>query len=108
MSPGLNEEPIACTLAGAERLERRHRWEQLCRRSFTELTRTAEGVTLSFAENPIVEAELRSLVTLERDCCSFARWVLSADGGQLVLRVSAPPDAVAAVQALVTAAAGSR
>lgn len=100
MSADLNTEPIACTLVGGEQVERRRRWEELCRRSLMQMIRTVDGVELHFSNTPVAEAELRSLVVLERDCCSFARWVLSQEGDQLVLQVSGAPGAEAAVQAL--------
>lgn len=99
----LKQEPVACALAGEEQVGRRRRWEELCRRSLIELTRTADGVELRFDKEPSAGAELRSLVVLERDCCSFARWMVHEDDGQLALHVGAAPDAVAAVQALFMA-----
>ena len=36
----------------------------------------------------------------EQECCSFATWLFSEDEGRLVLRVTAEPEAIAAVAAM--------
>jgi len=53
---------------------------------------------------PGVADELRSLAALERECCAFARWSVSASGRRLTLEVSGDSEeAVAAARALFPA-----
>ena len=90
--------PASCSLSGSEYVERRDMWERLNERALREQRTTPEGMELDYA--PDAETELRELARLEANCCSFAEWSVASDGGELRLRVTAPPDSVASVQAL--------
>jgi hypothetical protein len=62
---------------------------------------TTKGLRLLFHAAPDVEAELRRLTELERECCAFAAWTVRAHGARLVLDVTADTqEGVAAVQAM--------
>lgn len=46
-----------------------------------------------------VEGKLRELARLEGQCCSFADWEVECRDDEIVLDVTAPAEAVAAVRA---------
>jgi hypothetical protein len=48
-----------------------------------------------------LEQEVRELAELERECCAFAHWTVTADGSSVSLEVTAEGDAVTAVQAML-------
>jgi|SRR5213592_378253 len=91
---------IACSLGQEELAERRARWHALADDGLIERVETATGVRLAFRSGASTERELRELAALERQCCAFARFDVSASRGRLLLDVSAPPDGVAAVRAM--------
>jgi hypothetical protein len=94
-------EQIACTLDNGQMSERRQRWHELAGRAFVERNETERGLRLVFRNDTGVEDELRELAGLERDCCAFASWAVSAADGRSVLEVKGTSDeAVAAVQAM--------
>lgn len=90
----------ACSLVQGDLAARRERWLALCDRALSEKGPTPGGVRLRFAQLPGVKRELEELVTLERDCCSFAAWSVRVEGAKLVLDVSAKGDSVATLRAL--------
>ena len=99
--PGVKELPvIACTLTPGEQPERRRRWLALTDRALTERTSTADGVRLVFSGAPGVQEELRALAELERDCCAFASFDVTASEGRVTLDVTSSGDGVAAVHEL--------
>jgi hypothetical protein len=63
---------IACSLDEDQATRRRERWRALADRAILDVASTAAGLRLRFRFEPGVEAELRSLAALERDCCTFA------------------------------------
>ena len=96
--------PVACTLGTGDRAQRAARWEALTGRALRRVSRTGRGLRLDFDAGPGVEHELRSLVALERECCAFAQWSVSAAGRRLTLEVGGDSEeAVAAAQALFPA-----
>jgi hypothetical protein len=91
--------PIACSLERDDLAERQVRWQQLGARAGAEVVSTECGLRLVFRRDPGVEVELRDLAALERECCAFADWTVSAADGSVVLEVSGASDeAIAAVQ----------
>jgi hypothetical protein len=94
-------EQIACTLNNGQMSERRQRWHELAGRAFLERNETERGLRLVFRNDAGVEGELRELADLERDCCAFADWSVSAVNGRAVLEVTGTSDeAVAAVHGM--------
>jgi hypothetical protein len=92
---------VACSLGQSDLAERQARWRRLADASLVERTRTDTGLRLVFRRDDGVETELGELAELERECCAFADWTVTADGGRVVLDVSASSaEAVAAVQAM--------
>jgi hypothetical protein len=101
-----NNPAVACTLGAGDRAQRAARWESLTARALRRASRTGRGLRLDFDAGPGVEDELRPLVALETECCAFARWSVSAAGGQLTVEISEDSEAaVAAARALFPALA---
>jgi hypothetical protein len=93
------EPPVACSLDQEGLAERGRRWRSLADRALIGVEATRDGLRLSFRATLGVEAEVRDLAELERDCCAFASWTVGATGESVVLDVSGTsPEAVATVQ----------
>jgi hypothetical protein len=93
--------PVACSLANADLPDRQERWRQLWRRAAVNAVTTSKGLRLLFRAATDVEAELRQLAELERDCCAFADWSVQTRGEELVLDVTAPTEeGIRAVQTM--------
>lgn len=90
----------ACALPGGELRGRRERWLRLSDAALIDKAPLAAGVLLHFRRSEAAERELRDLVALERECCSFAQWDLIQRGRELSLEVTAGRDAVAAASAM--------
>src|SRR6516164_1710106 len=91
---------IACTLSSAGLAAQAGRWERLVARAMTECTQTADGLRMSFRPEPGVEDELRGLVAVENDCCSWAAWAVETVAGVPVLDVRSTGPGVAALQGM--------
>lgn len=91
---------IACSLSSAGRATRAAAMAELARDALTERRPTPDGAHLRFRADPGVERRLRELVAAERECCPFLDLDLTARGGDLVLDVTAPPEASEIVEAL--------
>jgi hypothetical protein len=86
---------IACKLGDDQAGAQARRWVRLWRDAGLERVETKDGLRIRFRDAPAVEDELRALVAVERNCCSWARWeVRRADGG-LILTVSSTPEGAA-------------
>jgi len=88
--------PIACSLDPADLDHRRcefHRIEGLT----TALELTESGMKAMFEPRPGILLELARLIDLERDCCRFLEFRITAgqDGGPIWLDVSGPPGTAA-------------
>jgi hypothetical protein len=97
--------PIACSLDAGGLEDQEQRWEALVRRAGIDRAATADGVALTFRADDSVEHELRELVAVENQCCSWARWELHAVGdgdgdSALVMRARASGDGVATLQSM--------
>ena len=87
-----SELPVACTLGASDGPERMKRWQQLHRITAPTTQLSSGQLEVRFQPGPEVLAELMDLVAAERVCCAFVNWAVLEDGGQPVLRVTAPPD----------------
>lgn len=97
------EPPVACSLTRAGVAAQLGRWARLVAAALTGHTRTADGVRLSFRPEPGTEEELRALVAVEAECCSWAAWTVQASPKDLVLDVRATGDGVAALHGMFPA-----
>lgn len=89
---------VACSLGPADLRAQRERWRILYAEAATARIATQDGVRVCFPRDPAVEAELRALVAVEAECCTFAKWAVDAAGAELVLEVSASGEGIAVVQ----------
>jgi hypothetical protein len=92
--------PVACSLSRAGLAEQAGRWARLAARSLTGRVATADGVRFRFRPEPGAEAELRTLVAVETQCCPWATWTIQADTAQLVLDVRSAGDGIAALHSM--------
>lgn len=92
--------PVACTLASPGLAAQAARWQRLAARAMIERAETGDGLRLSFRVGPGVEEELRALVAVENECCSWAHWTLRAAPGQVVLDVRSEADGIAALRGM--------
>jgi hypothetical protein len=91
---------IACTLAAAGLAAQARRWQRLMARAMTDLTETADGLRLSFRPEPGVAEELRRLVAVENDCCSWAAWAVETNAEATVLDVRSTGPGIAALHGM--------
>jgi hypothetical protein len=92
--------PVACTLTSAGLAAQADRWERLIARAMTECTETADGLRMSFRPEPGVEEELRRLVAVENDCCSWAAWAVETAAGAPVLDVRSTGPGIATLHGM--------
>ena len=74
-------------------------------RALTKRAETADGLRMSF--RPGAEDELRALVAVETECCSWASWTVERSAGTLTLRVRAAGDGVTTLHGMFTAGPAS-
>ncbi len=94
--------PVACTLSPAGLAAQAGRWHRLAARALAERAETGDGLRLRFRAGPGVEQELRALVAVENQCCSWADWTVQASPGQLVLDVRSEGDGTAVLHGMFT------
>jgi hypothetical protein len=84
--------PVACSLAAPEMRARRDGLVAEVRRGVEETKRVPGGIALRFPGAARWVETLAGLMALERECCRFLRFRLSAepDGGPLWLSVTGP------------------
>jgi hypothetical protein len=99
---GTGAVPVACTLTSADLAAQTGRWEQLAARAMTERAETAHGLRVFFRAEPGVEAEVRTLVAVENQCCPWADWAVVTTARQVVLDVRSAADGVATLHRMFT------
>jgi hypothetical protein len=90
--------PVACALTAAGLAAQGKRWAQLIARAMTERAETADGVRLRFRAED--EEELRALVAVENECCSWATWTVERDAGTFVLDVRSTGEGIATLHGM--------
>lgn len=78
-------ELVACTLNDTDLKTQRERWINLGRNFGRSREKTDDGLRLLFDSHPAVESELRALVAVENDCCSWAAWSVEHEDCTLVM-----------------------
>src|SRR5438046_9098614 len=73
--------PVACSLTNAELQERRHDVLQKARSAVAEGRELENGYAYCFPADEKWLAELTTLVSLERQCCRFLRFVITVESG---------------------------
>ena len=81
--------PVACGLTREGLAAQAGRWERLAARAMTDRTQTEHGLRIRFRPEPGAEEELRALVAVENECCSWATWTVGAGPAHIVLDVRA-------------------
>jgi hypothetical protein len=96
----LAELPIACTLDAGAGAERMARWRALSARAAPGVRRADGELVVAYPRAPGVREELERLAAAERRCCAFAHWEVVPDRDQVVLRISADGEGLAAIARL--------
>lgn len=78
--------PVACSLEGGEARRRSQQWQIVVGQRL-EMERSDDRLTIRFAANDALRAELESLVMAERECCGFVTWEFDDLGDEMVLNV---------------------
>ncbi len=92
-SAGRAELPPACTLDAGDGAERLHRWQQLAVAAAPAARLAGHRLEVRYQPGTGVLAELQALARAEAECCAFADWSVTQDGGTPVLLVTAGPGA---------------
>ncbi len=67
-----------------------------------ERAETADGLRISFRPASGVEEELRELVAVENECCSWADWNVKTNAEQIVLDVRSTREGIATLHGIFT------
>ena len=92
--------PVACTLTSAGLAAQAGRWARLAARAMAGRTETEDGLRIRFRPGPGNEEELRALVAVENECCSWATWTVETSPAHIVLDVRAAGTGVAALHSM--------
>jgi hypothetical protein len=95
-------ELVACTLNDTNLKTQRERWLNLGGNFGLERIETDEGLRVTFRSHPAVERELRALVEVENECCSWAEWSVAREDGVLVMFARSQGDGVATLHSMFT------
>ena len=90
--------PIACTLSGADMAARLASIAALNRDALR--TERRAGLTLELEYDPAAGDRVREFVRLEQACCGFLHFEVRRTVLSLFVRVTAPPEAATAAEAL--------
>jgi hypothetical protein len=97
---------IACDLGAAKAATQAERWLRLGREAGLGRAETADGLEIRFRDEAAAERELRDLVSVESNCCAWARWEVDRTDGELVMRVTSTPEGAKALHAMFGIADG--
>jgi len=92
--------PVACALTPAGLAAQAARWARLAARAMTGRTETEHGLRIRFRPGPGTEEELRALVAVENECCSWATWAVETSPAHIVLDVRAAGAGVTALHGM--------
>jgi hypothetical protein len=95
---------VACTLTHSDLKTQRERWINLGENFGLGRYETPDGLRLTFRDHPAVEAELRALVAVENECCSWAAWSVERGDGALTMAARTQGDRIAALHGMFTSA----
>ena len=97
--------PVACTLTPVGLAAQGERWHRLMAWAMTERVETADGLRIRFRLE--AEEELRALVAVETECCSWATWTVERNAGTIVLHVRSTAVGVATLAGMFASASAS-
>lgn len=92
-----DDRPIACTLGSEDLSDRRRTWEALSAQ-ITATDRIAGGFAVRYRATEEVVQRLPALAEAEAECCGFAGWSVRRESDDVVLEVSGPEAALAALR----------
>jgi hypothetical protein len=87
------DQPIVCTLSGAEYAERTQDTSELARRALRSREPIPDGARLTFEASIDTERQLRGIVAAEARCCAFLRMDLRPAEDALILDITGPAEA---------------
>ncbi len=93
-------ELVACTLSDTDLKTQRERWINVGTNFEIGRKKTDDGLQLTFKDHPAVEQELRALVAVENDCCSWASWSVERKEGALVMAARSKGDGVSTLHGM--------
>ena len=93
-------ELVACTLSDTDLKTQRERWVNVGTNFGIDREQTADGLQLTFKDHPTVEQELRALVAVENDCCSWASWSVERKEGALVMAARSKGEGISTLHAM--------
>jgi hypothetical protein len=88
---------IACSLDAGSQKQRLADWSSLLRQAARSQD-TGNGVRYRFLASDQLESRLRALAAAEKTCCAFLDLDVVRTGDELVLTVTAPPQAADALR----------
>jgi len=91
---------VACTLGTHDLKSQSERWRALLALAGRDRVETDDGLRLLFDPRPGVVAELRALVEVENECCSWAAWHVTAQGGTIVMSARSTGEGVATLHGM--------
>src|SRR5688572_19784767 len=98
----MNEQtPIACSLSADDYRKRLESIRRVGRKALLAIGEEADGIRLSFRDSPEIRSELQSIVEAEASCCPFLSIGVEDDVGEVVVTVTAPPEAAPVISDLV-------
>src|SRR5262245_49645824 len=93
-------ELVACTLSDTDLKTQRERWVNVGTHFGVGRVETDDGLRLLFKDHPAVEQELRALVAVENECCSWASWSVEREEGDLVMAARSKGEGIATLHAM--------
>jgi len=97
-------ELVACTLTATDLKTQRERWINLGTNFGCGREETDDGLRLLYVDHPAVEQELRALVAVENDCCSWAAWSVERRDEFLTMAARSKGEGVATLHGMFTEA----
>jgi hypothetical protein len=91
---------VACTLSDTDLKTQRERWINVGTNFGIGRKKRDDGLQLSFKDHPAVEQELRALVAVENDCCSWASWSVERKEGALVVAARSKGEGVSTLHGM--------
>jgi MerR family transcriptional regulator, copper efflux regulator len=93
---------IACSLDAAGQKQRLGDWSALLGQAVRR-EETPDGVRYWFLRGNALEERVRTLAAAEKECCPFLDFDVVRTGDEIELKVSAPPEAAAALRSVFSA-----
>jgi hypothetical protein len=93
-------ELVACTLSDTDLKTQRERWINAGTNFGVAREQTADGLRLVFKDHPAIEQELRALVAVENECCSWAAWSVEREEGGLVMAARSKGEGIATLHGM--------